>query len=240
MSGSVADPYAELGEFHDLFMVQPWERLRPHVRRSFGDLLPTATVVEIGAGTGLGTRVLLQESRARIVALEPSTTMRSILLARVADDSAAIARVTVLAGSVPDDLGLLPEVVDAAMCTHVLGHLSRTARQRLLCWLGGRLPVGGRALVTTPDPDANDPVGVVREHRRIGDLGYAVRHQQTSAGTFRSVYTVTEGERILRELDVEGRWDPVTTADLRGDLEGTGLAVDGVEDGVTVLLRART
>jgi len=45
--------YDELGEFHDLFMTEPWNGLRPLVAAAFGGLGPDAVVVEVGAGSRL-------------------------------------------------------------------------------------------------------------------------------------------------------------------------------------------
>jgi hypothetical protein len=122
------DGYERLAEFHDLFMTEPWERLRPRVRSALAHLGDTAVVVEIGAGSGIGTRTIPAETRARIVAVEPALVMRSILTARVADHPHLADRVTVVAGSAPADLGEVPATIDAFVCAHMLGHLDRETR----------------------------------------------------------------------------------------------------------------
>ncbi|HNR00857.1 MAG TPA: class I SAM-dependent methyltransferase, partial [Trueperaceae bacterium] len=86
--------YDRLGEFHDLFVDEARLRLRPAFESAFGRLEPSAVVLDLGAGTGLGVRHLARATRARIVAVEPSVTMRAVLLARVADDPALASRVT--------------------------------------------------------------------------------------------------------------------------------------------------
>lgn len=79
---SDSDTYAAVGEFHDLFMDDAWDRLVPALARAFGALDAGGTVLDVGAGSGVGTRRLAAATRATIVAVEPSVTMRSVLLAR--------------------------------------------------------------------------------------------------------------------------------------------------------------
>jgi methylase of polypeptide subunit release factors len=76
------DPYEGMGEFHDLFMDDAWARLRPVLTEAFAHLDESATVLDLGAGTGLGTRALAASTPARIVAVEPPLTMRAVLTAR--------------------------------------------------------------------------------------------------------------------------------------------------------------
>ncbi|WP_141711696.1 class I SAM-dependent methyltransferase, partial [Jiangella alba] len=166
--------YERLAEFHDLFMAEPWERLRPSVRAAFAHLGRDAVVAEIGAGTGVGTRTIAGETRARIVALEPALVMRAVLTARVADDALLAERVTVVAGAAPDDLGLLPGRLDGFVCAHVLGHLGRADRRALFAWAGERLAGDGFGLVTTQRARTG-PAEVVQA-RRLGDHEYRVRH----------------------------------------------------------------
>lgn len=50
----------------------------------FGDLGAAAVIADVGAGSGVGTQVVADETSARIVALEPNATMRAMLTSRVA------------------------------------------------------------------------------------------------------------------------------------------------------------
>src|SRR5688572_26332690 len=54
------------------------------------------SVVEIGAGTGLITRLIARETPAALYAVEPSLGMRSVLVNRLAEDPELLSRVTVL------------------------------------------------------------------------------------------------------------------------------------------------
>jgi cyclopropane fatty-acyl-phospholipid synthase-like methyltransferase len=224
----MSDPepsYERLAEFHDLFMTEPWERLRPHLRSAFAHLDEGATIVEIGAGTGMGTRTIAGETRARIAALEPALVMRSVLTARVADDVDLAGRVTVVAGSAPADLGLLPERIDGFVCAHMLGHLGRDDRQGLFAWLGARLAGDGVGLVTTqPALDTTDggPPAEVVESRTIGDYEYRVHHLPGDRPhEYSSRYEVWQGAALVRSHRFTGDWRALTAHDLAADLPST-------------------
>lgn len=207
--------YDALGEFHDLFMTEAWSRLGPVVGRAVAALGPTATVVDLGAGSGLGTLAVARSCEARIWALEPSTVMRSILLHRVADDADLTGRVSVLAGGVPDDLGLLPDRVDAALMTHVAGHLEPAALDACLQWLGAALEPDGTALVSCQEvsDDQRAEHAEVREERRVGDLTFRVHHLPDPGG-YRSRYQVLHDERLLRSVEIAGSWRPIGVDEL--------------------------
>lgn len=146
-----------MAEFHDLFMGPARERLRHVLEGTFGLLTDRDTVRDIGAGTGVGTRALAQVTDARIIAVEPSLTMRSVLAARVFDDPALRDRVTVLAGSAPEVLAPL-EAASASgfVAAHVLGRLGAGARAALFAELARLLAPGGAGEVTANHPVHED------------------------------------------------------------------------------------
>ncbi|MGP5655755.1 hypothetical protein [Candidatus Corynebacterium faecigallinarum] len=112
-----ADPPPGLASSMTPFMAWPWVRLAPSLEAAFGHLGPQATVLDIGAGPGVGTIRLTRSTHARIVAIEPSLIMRTGLLARIEDDEDLSARVSVLAGSVPTILDEIDAPVRAS-CAH--------------------------------------------------------------------------------------------------------------------------
>ncbi|PZF84807.1 class I SAM-dependent methyltransferase [Jiangella anatolica] len=234
--------YERLAEFHDLFMTEAWERLRPRVRSALAHLGETSVVVEIGAGSGIGTRTIAAETRARIFAVEPALVMRSILTARVADHPQLADRVTVVAGSVPDDLGEVPAGIDAFVCAHMLGHLDRETRRGLFAWLGSHLRPGGVGLVTTQErpeaPAGRDGDTLLVETRTIGDYEYRAHHLRTGRpGRHSSRYEVWRGSTLVRSESFEGRWEAVTAGDVAADLPPS-LALEVVASGVA-LIRSR-
>ncbi len=61
-----------MAEFHDLFMTPSWDRLGPSLADAFRRLGPDDVVVDLGAGTGLGTLRLVEHSPAQVWPVEPS------------------------------------------------------------------------------------------------------------------------------------------------------------------------
>ena len=240
--------YEGLGEFHDLSMTAPWERLRPHVRTLFAGLPATSTVADLGAGSGMGTRVLAQESGVRIVALEPSLVMRSVLTARVGDSPDLSRRVTVLAGALPVDLDALPRPLDGCVCAHMLGHLDTSAGRRLWRGLADRCTTGAVGLVTTEERHEDDLARTGRrageplvETRVLGGLEYRAVYRDAgtlgSTDRFSTTYQVLADGELLREATFAGSWAPVSYEVLVDELGSSGLRARTLAPGVAAITR---
>jgi SAM-dependent methyltransferase len=246
---SPTDTYAAVGEFHDLFMDEAWDRLVPALARAFGALDAGATVLDLGAGSGVGTRRLAEVTRARIVAVEPSATMRSVLLARVVDDPALTDRVSVVAGAAPAVLRQIASLVDGALdgivCAHVLGHLDHADRAATLGALAGGLAPDGHGVITLPPPSDASPGGrghvrgwEIVDERMIGRHRYVSRRAADGAtGRMVSTYEVWEGERLLRAQEERSGWSLPPLETFIGELDRAGLAVEEVVAGAAVVRR---
>ncbi|MBX3140629.1 MAG: class I SAM-dependent methyltransferase [Trueperaceae bacterium] len=232
--------YDRLGEFHDLFVAAARRRLRPALAAAFGGLRPDAVVLDLGAGTGLGVRQLAQATRARVVAVEPSVTMRAVLLARLADDPELTSRVTVVAGSVPDAFDELPEEVAGFVCAHMLGHVSPADRALTFSALAARLAGGGVGVVTV-NATAEPRSEAVVEERRIGEHRYIARYLPAGAdGRPSSEYEVRDADgRLLRAERFPGHWTPITPEGLRAELVPAGWRVTTHDHAATVLMLSR-
>jgi SAM-dependent methyltransferase len=221
-------------------MDEPHRRLRPALEAAFGALDPDEVVLDLGAGSGLGVRQLAQTTRARIIAVEPSLTMRAVLLARIVDDSTLTDRVSVLAGAVPDVFEQLPGQVAGFVCGHMLAHLSPADRAQTFAALAGRLAPTGAGVVTVNGMTA-PPSGPAVEERLIGGHRYVARHLPPGAGgDADSEYEVYDADGLLlRAARFAADWTTITEDLLRSELAPAGWELTAREDAATVLLVTR-
>lgn len=228
--------YDTLGEFHDLFMDSPWARLQPFLARMFGSLTTEDIVLDIGAGTGVGVRALARVTGARIIAVEPSLTMRSVLTARVFDDPALRPRVTIVAGAAPEALEPLATAsISGFVAAHMLGHLDPDTRTAVFTELARVITPGGIGLVTVDRPQDDAPPGVP-EQVTIGTQTYTEENIWDGDAGWASVYTVRDAAgATVREHRFDGTWQPVTASDLGH--ETPGWRADGLHPGVVTLRR---
>lgn len=217
--------YETMAEFHDLFMQKAWERIGPTVRATFAGLGADDVVADLGAGTGLGTLTMAGATPARIWAVEPSATMRAVLLHRLADIPDVARRVSVLAGAVPAALAELPQPVAGVLATHMVGHLSAIERSSFFSWLNAQLSEDGVALLThqTPDLGEADAVDEIIERTHIGEHTYQATYRGTDS-RFRTRYDVLDDAgRVLRSLEASGQWTVVTLDQLAAEAAAHGL-----------------
>ncbi|WP_454295271.1 class I SAM-dependent methyltransferase [Salana multivorans] len=232
------DEYQELAELHDLFMPDVWDALVPTLEATFAHLGPDAVVVDLGAGSGVGTVRLGRITRAQVLAIEPALTMRSILLARMADDDDLAARVSIVAGAAPAVLEQIQGPIDGFVCAHMLGHLSATDRRATFSRLAGLLSDEGTGLLTLPREETpGEAFQPVEEERRIGRHRYVARHWvPEGSDSAVSEYRVLDGEHTVRSLRFSSSWSLPSRAELVDELRETGLEL-AREDGRLGLVR---
>jgi SAM-dependent methyltransferase len=138
-----ADPYAESGEFIDVLSQDAWRAPRTPVTEAMRHARPDqGPIVDIGAGTGLGTVLAAQAvPDAEVIAVEPSLILRAVLLARLVGDDDLRRTVTVQA---TDAAGMtLPPRLCGVLAMNMIGHLAPDRRRQL--WADLRpLPVSER------------------------------------------------------------------------------------------------
>lgn len=244
--GVVTDPYEAMAEFHDLFMAGPWARLQPHLAGAFGGLTSDDVVVDVGAGSGVGTRALARSTSAQVVAIEPSLTMRTVLLARMADDDDLARRVSVVAGRVPDVLDevLVPlddgrGVIAGFVCAHMFGHLSSADRIATLTRLADALAPTGTGVIThAPHAPTDAEVEPFEEATVLGRHRYVARYEDSGDDHVSQViYSVREGDRVLRSVTAIATWAPPTTAELDDELTRSGLRTVDQDQGLVLVRR---
>ncbi|RKE16826.1 class I SAM-dependent methyltransferase [Streptomyces sp. TLI_171] len=227
MSDSGAE-YAVSVEFYDLLQADRDRRL---ALRRYAEAAGRARrgILDVGAGTGIVTEVLLRSGAAPVHAVEPAPAMRAALMARAAGLGAdQRARLTVHPGTV-GETGLDGEV-DLAVASNVIGCLDPDDRRAAWDAVARALLPDGLLLFDPPPaalpsgPEAVEALGPVR----VGPDAYSARatrepHQDTIRTTF--TYRVErEGELLREEQESFTMWatDPHT---LGRELRAYGLQV---------------
>ncbi|WP_234439824.1 class I SAM-dependent methyltransferase [Streptomyces bicolor] len=218
---------------------------RARVRRFYGRDVRLARrgVLDVGAGTGRVTLVSLAQSRAPVHAVEPSRSMRSLLMTRLAALPVDVrARVTVHPRRL--DEAVLHEVADVAVCHNTVACLRPAARRAL--WPPGAdaLVPGGVFLVQLPpDRMPRDEVTYLLPAQKVGRHEYAVRMVMPAAADrirTRFDYWVRGGSGVLREYTETFWMWPASRAEVIGELLGSGfLPRPGRDDPAVPAVRLR-
>jgi len=211
-----------------------WSQLAGRLAAALSDVDPgSGTVVEFGAGTGLGTDVLLDNlDSAPLLVAEPSAHLRAVLLARLSARGDAD-RVTVFpsgASQLP-----LPERIAAAIGMHMIGHLAPAERRALFSALMPRLAPGAPVVFNVQPPDTavevpeTPPFGVT-----VGRLRYEGRGRAEPIGPDRLRWTMTyrtlDGDTEIARAIAEYDWWTVSAATLAAELTLAGAATVHIDD----------
>ena len=230
------DEYAAAAGAYDLFaapyrsvQLAAIEELLPRLRPEAGPIL------DVGAGSGANTAAILERlPDVRVVALEPSRAMRSLILSRLAVRPEWHRRITVR----PEDFfsASLPERIGGAILIGVIGHFDPGERAAVLAELAARLPEGGAALFDLQQPE--------RPHRiepyeftaaTVGELSYRGIAEAWPVDTelmrWRMSYLCLEGERVLTEDTAAYEYRHPAPAVVAGEAEDVGLSLTPLADG---------
>ncbi|MFV0374742.1 class I SAM-dependent methyltransferase [Microbacterium sp.] len=237
------DPYAASARAYDLFSAAA----RPGQSAALAAVLarlqpPAGPILDIGAGSGaLSADVLDALPDARVVALEPSPAMRSLMLSRVAARPDWHRRITVR----PEDFfsATLPARLGGALAIGVLGHFDPGERAAVLAELAARLPRDGVALLDLQHPERPTRVEPYEFTAvTVGDLTYRgiaeARPVDTELMRWRMTYLSLEGERVLTEETVEFDYRHPAPAVVAMEAASVGLLLTGLRDTFWVAERA--
>ncbi|MFI6209020.1 class I SAM-dependent methyltransferase [Streptomyces sp. NPDC051041] len=224
----MSDPYERSAEYLDIMIAEAWESLTPALADVLSRVRAEAgTVVDLGAGSGRGVRVIRDAlPQAPVLAVEPSAAMRAVLLARVHEDDELRERVTV----VPGDCASVdwPDGVRAVVALNVIGHLPPGQRRALWARAARQLAPGGLLVFNVSPPFA--PVGVERVRMArvvIGELEYegwaSARPTGPDEITWRMEYGVLRHGRPLAGTSVEYRWWVAAVEALAAEVAEAGL-----------------
>jgi Methyltransferase domain len=232
--------YAASGEYVHLLSVPPWTDLRPRLAAALAGVDPGAgPVLELGAGSGLGTDVLLDTVGNDVLAVEPSASLRGVLLARLTDRGTD--RVTVFPGGATEVP--LPDRIAAVVGMHMVGHLAPTDRKFLWAAVAERLSPGGPVVLNVQPPATAESVPEFPwMDVTVGGLHYEGTGSAEPTGTdsvrWRMRYrTRREDGTVVAEAGAEYAWWIVTAEGLAAELAGAGL-VATVDDDLVVARKA--
>ena len=222
----ISDPYAPVAEYVDLMSRPFWQ--------SFGTVLENALenaadapLLDIGAGTGMGlARVAALLPRHDIVAIEPSAALRIGLFARLSEDPAVAARVTVLPVTVQE--AVLPPRLGAVTGINMLGHLPPTDRVALWERLAAALSPGAPAVFTLqpparPERIAEQPFGEAAAGARRYSASGAAEPAGPGQVRWRVTYRVHDRETLVFEQTMENDWWVLDPAVIEDELRRCGL-----------------
>ncbi|MFW6690657.1 class I SAM-dependent methyltransferase [Streptomyces sp. MAR4 CNX-425] len=227
----MSDPYRESAEFLDIMSRDNWRVIGPRLDKALAPVDPsTGPVVDLGAGTGLGTLTIAAAlPGAEILAVEPSPGLRAVLLSRVYDDADLARRVTVL--DTDAQHADLPERLAAVVAMNMIGHLDRGERRTLWASLARRLAPSGRIVVNLQPPA--DPVSLPDTRFcaiPIGRRSYEGWGRAEPTGpdsvTWHMRYRLTEAGVPIRERTVDYPWWILTESALRAETAEAGLTTE--------------
>ncbi|WP_188190233.1 class I SAM-dependent methyltransferase [Nonomuraea sp. SYSU D8015] len=209
----------------------------PMIRELLPPLLKgvTESVIEIGAGTGLITRLIARETPAEIYAVEPSLGMRSVLVNRLAEDPDLLSRVTVLpCGALDVEVD---EPVEAVVMISVLHSFPPAEREELWRVLARQLRPGGllvfnRRERATPVPGEMEVMGSYRVGRHTYEITGQVLAVADEAVKARYLYRIRQHGVVIEENEVisESHW--VARERLDAELAAAGFARQDAPDGM--------
>ncbi|WP_329408138.1 class I SAM-dependent methyltransferase [Nocardia vinacea] len=241
MADSAHDSYAAAAEFYDLMATPYVAQVEPALTALLDDVdTVLGPIVDIGAGTGLST-VMIADAlpEAKLVAVEPASAMRAVLMSRLAARKDLRERVTVLPHGFLD-IGL-PNKCAAIVALGVIGHFDATARPKVWSTIATALAPGARALVEVQRPGRVADVSERRYTRTdAGELRYegwsAAQVIDAESLLWRMTYRVYRDQLLLQETVAEHLVWPADPDRLAEEADAAGLRLTSA-DSATGLLR---
>jgi SAM-dependent methyltransferase len=236
MVGSMYDVTAE---FYDLLHAADYLRVTERLLdRWLGE--PAVAVLDVGAGTGLGTVALAARCHTPIHAIEPAASMRAILLSRLAGRSALLHRITVHAAPV-EHLDL-EAMADFALCLNTMSTLDERARRDGLAAIARAMVAGGRLLVERP-PENLGPTRTTLPTWPLGEDRYGGETERIRVGPdeieWRFTYRVVRGDAVVREATEVFRGYLISAAAFDEELRAAGFEPEHTDEPDFVIARRR-
>ncbi|MFC0508879.1 class I SAM-dependent methyltransferase [Micromonospora costi] len=225
-----ADPYAQSGEYLDIFSRDAWQALRAPIAAALRQAAPDqGPILDVGAGTGLGTSIVAETlPTASVLAVEPSPILRAVLLSRLAASESLRPRVTVVASGIED--WRPPSRLGGVLAINMLGHLSPQRRRQLWQELRARLaPSAPLIMNLQPPAEVADVPATVFATVTIGGHTYEgsgeARPASDGTVTWTMRYrTYAASGTTERDLVVAYPWHVISRTELLDELAGAGFS----------------
>ncbi|NGM15859.1 class I SAM-dependent methyltransferase [Verrucosispora sp. WMMA2044] len=225
----MGDEYAISGEYLHVLSEPAWHALRTPVTEALRGAVGDGTLLDVGAGTGLGTEVLATAvPDADVFAVEPSPVLRAVLLSRMAARPDLRRRVTVVAA---DALGAdLPARLGAVLAMNMIGHLDPDGRRTFLRRVAERLAPGAPLVLNLQPPAEPTPVpfavfGTVSVGRHTYEGGGSAEPSGPDTVTWKMQYRMLDADdTVLREDHADYGWHVISAEALLADLAEAGLS----------------
>lgn len=204
-----------------------WDSMRPRLTAALAGTPVDGSAVDLGAGTGLATEILLRElPEAAVLAVEPSAPLRGVLLGRLHGPDTVDRLTVVPAGAEEVEL---PATLSAVVAVNMIGHLDPDARAALWAALAPRLRPAAPLVVNVQWPPEAVEVAPTTMEVRQGEAVYGVTVQArpTAADRIRWTmdYATRRGHDVLDEARTTYDWWIVTAGELAAELHSAGLDV---------------
>lgn len=222
------DGYADVAGIYDLLAAAQGDSALPRVPAFAALAQPGTRVLDVGAGTGR-VAMAVAERQAHVWCVEPSASMRSALLAKLAHRRQLWPFLTVTAGRAP---GLaLTAVFDYAYLAGSLQFLSATDRRRTFDELAAHLrpgaPLALDMVEAEPAVPRADPAETVVAETAVGRCRYRLSVTVLAAThDFADIAYryVAEGDGSQSVHQMRRRRYVHRLADVQADLTATGFA----------------
>ncbi|GAA4996118.1 class I SAM-dependent methyltransferase [Actinopolymorpha pittospori] len=224
----MTDLYAAQGELYDVLTAESWRSLREPLTSALrGTPTGQGPILDVGAGTGFGVEVIADVlPDARILAIEPSLSLRPGLFTRIMLRPGLRERVTVL----PTDVAgaPLPDRLGGVVALNMVGHLPPAQRHALWQVLGTRLAPGAPVVIGLQPPEQPASVPDMRFARvKVGVRTYEGWGSAEPSGSdtvrWHMRFRVLHGEQLLEERAASYQWWTISEADLTRELAEVGL-----------------
>ncbi|AUG75369.1 hypothetical protein CFP65_0402 [Kitasatospora sp. MMS16-BH015] len=218
--------YTVSAEFYDILQAET-DRHLAEQRFTEAAVRARHAILDVGAGTGIVTEVLLRASSVPVHAVEPAPAMRAALLSRLAHLGAdRRARVTV--HTEPVSTAGLAAVADLAVASNMIACLEPATRRATWKALAAALMPGGLLLFDPPPaalPAGAETVGRLGPVRVGPDLYSAEVTRRPDRGILRTVFTyrVEREQEVLREAQEAFDMWPTPPGQLAEELQAHGL-----------------